>query len=60
MNMVQVSIGGKAVLVPVTTIGSLATGPGAVTTALQPWQSFESGAYEVVAQIRSILPSFIV
>ena len=43
MNLVQVSVGGKAVLVPVTTIGSLATGIGAVTTTLQPWRSLESG-----------------
>ena len=56
MNMVQVSIGGKAVLVPVTTIGSLATGPGAVTTTLQPWRSFESGANDVLVQIRKDLP----
>lgn len=42
MNMAQVSIGGKEVLVPVTTIGSLATG-AAVTSTLQPWRSLESG-----------------
>lgn len=42
MNMAQVSIGGKDVLVPVTTIGSLATG-AAVTSTLQPWRSLDSG-----------------
>ncbi|KAL3151541.1 hypothetical protein ABBQ38_012538 [Trebouxia sp. C0009 RCD-2024] len=40
--MAQVSIGGKDVLVPVTTIGSLATG-AAVTSTLQPWRSLDSG-----------------
>ncbi|DBA66620.1 TPA: hypothetical protein ACH3X2_009018 [Trebouxia sp. C0005] len=43
MNMVQVSIGGKAVLVPVTTIGGLATGMGAISNALQPCRSLDSG-----------------
>lgn len=42
MNLAQVSIGGKDVLVPVTTIGSLATG-AVVTSTLQPWRSMESG-----------------
>ncbi len=43
MNMVQVSIGGKDVLVPVTTIGGLATGTAAIANALQPCRSLESG-----------------
>lgn len=43
MNMVQVSIGGRAVLVPVTTIGGLATGMGAIANALQPCRSLDSG-----------------
>lgn len=38
MNMVSVSIGGKDVVVPVTTIGGLATGAGVPTR-----KSFESG-----------------
>jgi len=43
MNMVQVSVGGRAVLVPVTTIGGLATGMGAIANALQPCRSLDSG-----------------
>ena len=43
MSMAQVSIGGKAVLVPVNTIGDLAQGVGAISTTLQPWRSLESG-----------------
>ena len=44
MNMVQVSIGGRAVLVPVTTIGGLATGFGATASALQSCRSVDFGA----------------
>ena len=43
MNIVQVSIGGRAVLVPVTTIGGLATGMGAIANALQACRSLDSG-----------------
>lgn len=43
MNLVQVSVGGRDVLVPVTTVGDLATGVGAVSNALQSCRSLESG-----------------
>ncbi|DBA94069.1 TPA: hypothetical protein ACH3X1_001717 [Trebouxia sp. C0004] len=43
MNMVHVSIRGRAVLVPVTTIGGLATGTGAIANALQQRRSLDAG-----------------